>query len=250
MVEYFLISVKDQSRLHQFGKKKSCQEDSLRTCWSRGTSWKEIIWKQTLWSWENWARQKSMLGGSLQKKKRPKNVKFFIFPIADRRTQLLGRHHEIQESTLEELQRNSDEFQPAGPKRRSSPQRHMIEWISLSITLKFFDVSRTTHTNLDWVPEKACQRLLERWWGSNFVRCVGRIHEVHVITWETSSRIIVLRRAPDEDPSNYQTRLCVTWDLDWQVDSSNKSKNGLFRSQSFIMLEKLRDIHFTDPEDE
>ena len=43
---------------------------------------------------------------------------------------------------------------------------------------------------------------------------------------ETSSRKYVVRWAPDTDPSNYQTRLFVAWDLDWHADGSQKARKA------------------------
>ena len=49
------------------------------------------------------------------------------------------------------------------------------------IPLKFFDVTRATHTSLDVLQEKTYQRLLERRYGSNFIRFMDRIQEVHFV---------------------------------------------------------------------
>ena len=68
MVEYHPISAKDQSRLHQLGKNVFHLEYSSDMSCMRGESAKETFWSQTLRSWRSWARQKSMLGDSLQRK--------------------------------------------------------------------------------------------------------------------------------------------------------------------------------------
>ena len=78
------------------------------------------------------------------------------------------------------------------------------------------------------------------WESLNFVRLVDRIHEIHVIEWETSSRVFVVGVALDKDPSNNQTRLFVTWDLDWHVGSSQKPRKARMRyreDKSSTMLE-------------
>ena len=62
MIEYHPISAKDQSRLHQFGK-RCYQEFSLDMHCSRVECGKEILWLQTLRSWQIWTCQKSMLEG-------------------------------------------------------------------------------------------------------------------------------------------------------------------------------------------
>ena len=51
MVQYFPISVKDQSRLHQF-RRESCQEFSSDMHWLREESGREVSWLPTLGSWE------------------------------------------------------------------------------------------------------------------------------------------------------------------------------------------------------
>ena len=60
MVAYYPICARDQSRLHQFGKKVlpgiflGC---ALFT-WEFGM---EMLWSQTLRNWKTWTRQKSIL---------------------------------------------------------------------------------------------------------------------------------------------------------------------------------------------
>ena len=51
---------------------------------------------------------------------------------------------------------------------------------SFPIPLKYIDVTRTTHKS-GCIAKNIFQRLLERRYGSNFIRFVDRIHEVHVI---------------------------------------------------------------------
>ena len=74
---------------------------------------------------------------------------------------------------------------------------------SFPISQKFFDVTRSTHTNLDG---------------------------------ETSSRIHVVWRAPDEDPSNYQRK----------QPTSKKRKNGAVEKPKLDNARKLRGIYFID----
>ena len=51
-----------------------------------------------------------------------------------------------------------------------------------------------------------------------------RIHEVHVIKGETSSRTEGVRGAPDEDSSNNQAWFSVASDLEWHVERSQTQK--------------------------
>ena len=117
-----------------------------------------------------------------------------IFSIADGTAKLLGRDHEIRESTLmqyelvgsedfcEELQRSSNGSQPAETQDDAEARndfwsiegdfiyRHHVEprvrlgvpkEESFPTPQKYIDVTRSTHANLDVVQEKAYQRVLE-----------------------------------------------------------------------------------------
>ena len=97
MVEYHPISVKDQSRLHQFGEKVL---PGIFLGYALVESGKEILWLQTLRSSENWTRQKSMLKGSMRKNLiTPKSGDNFTFPIADGTATLFGKDYGVREST-------------------------------------------------------------------------------------------------------------------------------------------------------
>ena len=65
LVEYYPISAKDQSRIHQFGKKVLLGLDTLCTRVEFGSV---TYWLQTLRSWRRWTHQKSTLKDSMQKK--------------------------------------------------------------------------------------------------------------------------------------------------------------------------------------
>ena len=58
LVEYYPISAKDQSRIHQFGKKSylDCSSDTLCTRVEFG---RVTYWSQTLRSWRRWTHRKS-----------------------------------------------------------------------------------------------------------------------------------------------------------------------------------------------
>ena len=58
LVEYYPISAKDQSRIHQFGKKAylDCSSDTLCTRCEFG---RVTYWLQTLRSWKRWTHLKS-----------------------------------------------------------------------------------------------------------------------------------------------------------------------------------------------
>ena len=70
MVEYHPISAKDQTRLHQFGKKvlPGIFLGYVLYVWGEGESGKETFWSQTLRNWKRSTHHKSMLGDSMQRK--------------------------------------------------------------------------------------------------------------------------------------------------------------------------------------
>ena len=67
LVEYHPISAKDQSRIHQFGKKVflDCSSDTLCT---RGEFGRVTYWLQTLRSWKRWTHRKSTRKDSVRKR--------------------------------------------------------------------------------------------------------------------------------------------------------------------------------------
>ena len=95
MVEYYPISAKDQSRLHQFCK-KVLQAYSSGMHSSRWKFGKEISWSQILRNWKTWTRQKSVLEGSLA----PQRGDYFTILVADGTAKLSGGDHEFREPTL------------------------------------------------------------------------------------------------------------------------------------------------------
>ena len=58
LVEYHPITAKDQSRIHQFGKKGHL-DCSLDTFWTRCQFERVTFWLQTLRTWKRWTHQKS-----------------------------------------------------------------------------------------------------------------------------------------------------------------------------------------------
>ena len=67
LVEYYPIFVKDQSRIHQFGK-KVLPGLFLDTLCTRGGFGRVTYWLQTLRSWKRWTHQKSNLKDSMRKR--------------------------------------------------------------------------------------------------------------------------------------------------------------------------------------
>ena len=186
LVEYYPISAKDHSTIHQF--------------WKGSLTW-IVPWTRSVrgWTWKgdiNGCRHgdDGGIGNRLKKTQckgsnnSPKNRKL-IFPVADGRINFVGGDQELRTSTLirdhpirGEGQRDflgESEGSPPPPPQDSLPDageaindfwsmsgnfiyRHHVEPTvklyspkeeSFPFPLKYIDVSRTTHTNLDVVQE-------------------------------------------------------------------------------------------------
>ena len=183
MVEYHPITAKDQSRIHQFGKKVLLGL-FLGYALYAGEIGKVTYWLQTLEELE------TMDASEIYSKRlNAKEVIFppkqgeFIFQIADGRIKILGGDQELRTSTLVwqpiqgdghvdflgesegSLPQPQDSFPDAGEAINDFWSmsgkfiyRHHVEprvqlysprEESFPIPLKYIDVSRTIHTNLD-----------------------------------------------------------------------------------------------------
>ena len=187
LVEYHPITAKDQSRIHQFGKKVflDCSSD---------TSTRREIWKGHVLIADLEELETMDASEIYSKRLNAKEVIFpkqgeFIFPIADGRIKTLGGDQKLRTSTLVRhrpvqgesnidflgesegsLPQPHDSFPDAGEAINdfwsmsgSFMYRHHVEprvklysqrEESFPIPLKYIDVSRTTHTNLDIKQEK------------------------------------------------------------------------------------------------
>ena len=187
MVEYHPFSAKDQSRLHQFGKEVLLVIFLGYASFARNLE-RRHFWLQTLRNWEIWTRQKSMLEGSMQRKlSRRKKVNILHIPNRSWNRNLLGRDDGVRESTPTrdqlvgsedlrgDLQGNSEKSQPIDETKDDAEacnELWSIEWdfiyrchveprVQLGAPkeetfprpLKYIDVTRTTHTNLDALQE-------------------------------------------------------------------------------------------------
>ena len=100
LVEYYPITAKDQSRIHQFGKKVLPGLFFGHTLYAREFG-RVPYWLQTLRSWRRWTHRKSTRKDSRTKEVIfPKEKGEFIFPIADGRIKTPGGDQELRTSTL------------------------------------------------------------------------------------------------------------------------------------------------------
>ena len=172
-------------------------------------------WLQTLKSWKRWTHQ-TLIFEKTQCKRGvfPKENGNLVFPVADGRINLPGGDQDLRTSTLTRDRPNRGESHvdflgesegSLPPPHDSFPDageaindfwsmsgnfiyRHHVEpraklhsprEESFPIPLKYIDVSRTTHTNLDVKQEK---RIGDYWnifrWTKRFVRSLDRFHSL------------------------------------------------------------------------
>ena len=183
LVEYYPTSAKDQSRIHQFGKKV------LPGLFLGYALYAVRIWKgsQTLRSWKRWTHQKSTLKDA-KNVILPKENGNFIFPAADGRINLSGgdqelrtpsliREHPIRGESHVDFFGESEGCLPPPPDSLPDAGEAINDFWSMSgnfryrhhveprvklyspreesfpIPLKYIDVSRSTLTNLDVMQE-------------------------------------------------------------------------------------------------
>ena len=196
LVEYYPISAKDQSRIHHFGK-KALPGLFLGYALYAGWIWNGDIMVADIEELEMMDASE-IYSKRLNAKEVifPKESGNFIFPVADGRIKLPGGDQELRTSTLTrehpirgEGQRDflgESEGSPPPPPQDSLPDageaindfwsmsgnfknRHHVEpraklfvprEESFPIPLKYTDVSRTTHTNLDVMQES---RIDDHW---------------------------------------------------------------------------------------
>ena len=181
-----------------------------------------IYWLQTLRSWKRWTHQKST-----PKRHNAKEVKFhkeigkLIFPVADGRMKFIGdqglrtptliREHTIRGESQRDFRGESEGSIP--PPQDSLPDareatndfwsmsrnfiyRHHVEprvklysprEESFPIPLKYIDVSRTTHTNLDVKQEKR----IDDYWNIDGSRDLSD-------PWTAFTKIILLEEKPPD----------------------------------------------------
>ena len=285
LVEYHPITAKDQSRIHQFGK-KVLPGLFLGYALYAGGIWKGDVLIADLEELE------TMDASEIYSKRlNAKEVIFpqkgeFIFPIADGRIKTPGEDQALRQSTLIRPRPNRGEghIDFLGESEGSFPQPHdsfpvageaMHDFWSMSgsfiyrhhveprvelyspkeesfpIPLKYIDVTRTTHTNLDVKQEKR----IDDYWNIDGSRDLSD-------PWTGFTQFTLLDEKP---PDGYTwsggrlTRKQLTsrpdhlWPELWKSMGKNaKLKEKQKWAEEKIHLDnarKLRGIYFIDPED-
>ena len=285
LVEYHPITAKDQSRIHQFGKKV------LRGLFLGYALYTGGIWKGDVLIADLEELETMDASEIYSKRLNAKEVIFpkqgeFIFPIADGRIKTPGRDQELRTSTLirhRPIQGESN-IDFLGESEGSLPQphdslpvageaindfwsmsgnfknRHHVEprvklysprEESFPIPLKYIDVTRTTHTNLDVKQEKR----IDDYWNIDGSRDLSD-------PWTGFTQFTLLdEKAPDGYMWSGErlTRKQLTsrpdhlWPELWKsMGKHAKLKEKQKWSEEKLHLEnarKLRGIYFIDPED-
>ena len=262
-------------------ERKSCLDCSSDTLCTRGEFGRVTYWSQTLRSWRRWTHRKSTRKDSMRKKWCFPNKENLFFqsqmdeskPLEEIRT---WEHppwygiDQFKERVIPTfLENQKGLFHNFMTHFRLPVKRLMIFWSmsgnfiyrhhveprvklyslreeSFPIPLKYSDVSRTTHTNLDVKQEKriddywnidGSRDLSDPWTGSHSIYSIGR---------KSSWRTYVVRREIDEKKAYIQARSSMARAL----EINGKARQA--ESEEKIHLEnarKLRGIHFIDLED-
>ena len=165
MVEYYPISSRDQARLHQLGKKVVPGIFLGYALVAGGISKGDVMVADI----EELAKldASDILARRLNAQEiiTSKKGEDFIFPVADDTAKLVGRDHEIRESTVrqyetvgsedlsEELQRNSDESQSAETREGHwSPPRLLVDWRRLHLSSSCWTSSASSRAQRRIIP--------------------------------------------------------------------------------------------------
>ena len=286
LVEYHPTTAKDWTRIHQFGKKVLPGLFLGYALYVEGI-WKGDVLVADLEELETMDASE-IYSKRLNAKEVifPKDNGEFIFPIADGRIKPLGGHQDLRTSTLIRPRpiQGESHFDFLGesegslpPPRDSFPDageaisdfwsmsgnfsyRHHVEprvklysprEESFPLPLKYIDVSRTTHTNLDVKQEKR----IDDYWNVDGSRDLSD-------SWTGFTQFILLEEKPPEGfmwsgerltKRQATSRLDHLWPELWDKMGKNaKLKEKQKWSHEKLHLEnarKLRGIHFIDPED-
>ena len=281
LVEYHPITAKDQSRIYQFGKKVLLGL-FLGYALYAGGIWKgdvlvaDLEELETMDASEIYAKKTQCERGNISQRNRR------IFPIADGRIKPLGGDQDLRTSTLirqrpiqgeshlDFLGESEGSLPPPQDSLPNARQALNYFWSmsgnfiyrhpesnftrreeSFPIPLKYIDVSRTTHTNLDVKQEK----LVDDYWNIDGSRDLSD-------PWTGFTQFTLLEEKP---PDGYMwsgerlTRKQLTSRPDhlWPELWKSMGKNAQLKERQKWSNEKpkldnsrrLRGIYFIDPED-
>ena len=263
MVECHPISVRDQSRLHQSGKKVLPRNLSW-VCIDRGRIWKGDYsdcgfgrfgksWMHQKFILEDWTRKmywyhkKEMSSYSQQQmvqQKCQEETTNSENPLWD------GNKPKGARTSVENFKVNLEESQPTESKdvagdficrHHTEPrvQLYVPKEEKFTIPLKYIDVTRSTHTDLDVMQEK---RIDDRW-NVDSKRNLSdswRGFTKFALLKEKPSKGHVVRRETDKSSNDYQARSRVASSMDehwWSPPRIKKHKNWKMGSPNSIMLE-------------
>ena len=273
LVEYHPITSKDQSRIHQFGKKV------LPGLFLGYALYAEGIWKGDVLVADLEELETMDASEIYSKSLNAKEVIFlqkgeFTFPIADGRNKTPGGDQDLRTSTLIRPRpiQGEGHVDFLGESEGSLPQPHdslpvageaMHDFWSMSgsliyrhhveprvelyspreesfpIPLKYIDVTRTTHTNLCQARE-AHRWLLEYWWLSRLVWSLDRFHTIYSTRWKSSWRIYLVRGETNEKTAYIQARSSMARVMEVngkERQAEEKAKMGWRKDSSWPMQE-------------
>ena len=214
------------------------------------------------------------------------NGEEFVFPIADGTSKFPGGDYEFREPTLgreqtlrseeshTEIQSESEEPRPTELtddavarkdfwsihgdficRHQTEPrvQLYVPKEETFSIQLKYIDVTRSTHTQLDVMQEK---RIGDNWNVdddrslSDF--CLDWCHKIDSFERGTSARVYVVRWETDKSSNDYETGSHVARSMDqYQQGLSEKRKARMGERQGKARERAQNERnYFIDPEDE
>ena len=285
LVEYYLVSAKDQSRIHQFGK-KVLPGLFLGYALYAGRIWKgdimvaDVEELETMYASEIYSKRLNAKEVIF-----PKENRKIIFPVADVRIKTPGGDQELRTSTVIRPRpiKGEGHVDFLGESEGSLPQPHdslpvageaMNDFWSMSgnflyrhhveprvkvyspreesfpIPLKYIDVSRTTHTSLDVMQE----RRIDDYWNIDGSRDLSD-------SWTGFTQFTLLEEKP---PDGYMwsgrrlTRRQLTsrpdhlWPELWIKLGRNaklQEKHRWSNEKPKLDNRRLRGIYFIDPED-
>ena len=250
LVEYYFISAKDQSRIHQFGK-KVLPGLFLGYALYAGRIWKGDILVADIEELETMGASE-IYSQRLNAKEVifPKENGEFLFPIADGRSKLSWGDQELRTPTWirerpirggsqRDFIGESEGFPPSTTSTLFLRCRWSDKWFVVHVRKHHLPPSRWTQrqtvlaerriipysTEIHWrlqnyKNEFGCfARIPYRWlleypWIKRFVRLLDRFHTVYSIGRETSRRIYVVQEEIDKKAANIQARSFMAKALD------------------------------------